>query len=114
MAYDPKQHFIDERTGFVRDKATGARLGIDQIPVEGSLGDEFPKWVVPHESHVKRLPHGAIVEKWPNFHVERDGSVKVLAADADDEKELIAEAIAEDPANEPGPAGENKPDVVTP
>jgi hypothetical protein len=84
--------------------------------VEEKLAVEFPKWIVPHASHVARQKvdqkrtrpgsenslraAGADEEHistpaWPDFHVSRiTGEVTVLVKDAKEEALALAEYVA--------------------
>jgi len=60
---------------------------------------EWPKWVVPHASHIVRTtaanaPDHVSTPAWTGCHVNRvDGVVTVLVADAEEEARAIAQAV---------------------
>ena len=47
--------------------------------------NEWPKWVPLHNSFIER-PSGRPLNAplWPGFHVDREGNMTVMAADADE------------------------------
>ena len=67
-------------------------------------GEEYPKWVVAHKSHihVTTWPNGAkhiTTPDWPEFHINRiDGIVSVLVNTAEEAARATAEKIAEEVA----------------
>lgn len=89
----------------LRDPETGHLVGIEQAPVRpAALGDEYPKWVDVHESHVNvqkvegEPDHVSVHGDWQH-HVDRDGKVTVLAEDEDGAKAAAAEYKAADAAD---------------
>lgn len=97
MAFDHENHVIDA-DGFQRHKTSGHLIGIEEAPPvkHPEDGAEWPKWVVPHESHVVRQKRGDVEHiSTPHFqhhHVNRaDGVVTVLAHDAEEEAKAMAE-----------------------
>lgn len=57
---------------------------------------EYPKWIVPHASHVLRDADGKVksVPAFPGFHVSRvDGEVTVMVVDADEEAVALGETV---------------------
>lgn len=89
----------------LRDPETGHLVGIEQAPVRPAvLGDEYPKWVDVHESHVNvqkvegEPDHVSVHGDWQH-HVDRDGKVTVLAEDEDGAKAAAAEYKAADAAD---------------
>lgn len=58
--------------------------------------NEFPKWVVPHPSHVV----GKVAPEFSDTHVARDGGLTVLVRDLGEEATVFAAkvvAVAEAP-----------------
>ena len=99
--FDPNQHEIHPQTGFIVDKDTGHRVGLDAAPVPASPpGLEWPRMVVVHDSHVVRTkvegqPDIIAVPGWPDYHVNRtDGAVMVIANN-EEEAQRAAAAAAE-------------------
>ena len=99
MAFDHENHAIDPATGFQVHKETGHRIGLDPAPhLPVNQDTEWPKWVVPHHSHVvSKEVHGApehlSVPAFPQFHVNREGGeVTVLVHNEDEEKRAIESA----------------------
>ena len=74
--------------------------------INPSTSEEWPKWVVPHESHVVRkkvdgAPDHVSVTDFEESHVNRvDGSVTVLVKDEADEQRATS-ARPEPEAEEP-------------
>lgn len=62
---------------------------------------EFPKWVVPHDSHVLRKMEGSApvhisAPEWPEIHVNRvDGVVTVLVNSQQEEARALADVTPE-------------------
>lgn len=52
---------------------------------------EFPKWVVPHDSHVVRQGEHLSTPHFPDVHVGRDSVVTVLVHDAEQEAFALAD-----------------------
>jgi hypothetical protein len=52
--------------------------------------EEFPKWVVPHESHVHQAGDHLSAPLFPDHHVDREGKLTVLVRDADEEAKALA------------------------
>jgi multidrug resistance efflux pump len=78
-------------------KAAAAALA--EAEAEAALAHkEFPKYVPVHESHVVRkqgigeIPEVVAVPAFPEHHVDRDGTVKVLVVDAEHEAKATSEA----------------------
>ena len=97
MAFDPNAHFIDPTTGFVHDRDTGHPTGLFAKPIARVSDDQdFPKWVVPHVSHIHQDNYGnTAVPRFPEFHVRReDGAITVLVHDADEEALALADAVS--------------------
>ena len=99
MAFDHENHVIDPASGFQRHKDTGHLIGIEGAPPaqHPDAGSEFPKWVMPHASHVVMHPiHGHVTT--PHFaehHVDRQSKdVTVLVHDAEDEARALAPMVA--------------------
>src|SRR4029077_21277555 len=93
MAFNHDEHELDPVTGFQRHKDTKHLIGIEQAPsVPSPVGDEWPKWVVPHANHV--VSQGASVSA-PHFtqhHKNRhDGVVSVLVHTAEEEELALAD-----------------------
>ncbi len=71
--------------------------------INPSTSTEWPKWVVPHESHVVRkkadgAPDHVSVTDFEDFHVDRvTGEVTVLVKDEEDERRASTELKAEEP-----------------
>lgn len=62
---------------------------------------EFPKWVVPHESHVIRLGgRDPMAPAFPQSHVDRSGALTVLVDDADAESAALAPEASVEAAEE--------------
>jgi hypothetical protein len=98
MAFDPNEHVLDPATGFHRHKVTGHLVGIEQAPPakHPNDGGEFPKWVQPHQGHVKYDPvHGTpTTPGFPDFHVVRGtNEVHVLVHNEDDESRAMAAPV---------------------
>jgi hypothetical protein len=109
MSFDATQHEIDPKTGFMVDKDTGHRVGLEQAPAPKPvmLDNNWPAWVPVHESYVVRHrdpnDHGAnpdkkpdgpvmVVQGFKDWHVNRhDGSVMVLVDNEDEAKVAGAE-----------------------
>lgn len=119
---DPKQHIVDPDTGFHVDKDTGRMVGIEEaVRPQVELNPEWPKWVVPHESHVSRVkrdgfPDHVTAPLWSQFHVNRvDGVVTVLVKGEDEEQRAVAAAEAEEAKGEEiRPDSEPEPEVIQP
>jgi len=99
MAFDPNQHKLDDQ-GFIVDKETGHRVGMEN-PAHVSPQDvQYPKWVKVHDDHVMRQnaqgePHISVA-KWP-FEVDRtNNQVRVLVKDAADEADATSGVHHED------------------
>lgn len=118
--FDAENHYIDPKTGFARHKDTGHLIGLEQAPAPVANRDtEWPKWVVPHESHVVRpkgdgartgmavspsnmevdngmvgiAPNQIATPGWQHSHVNRaDGVVTVLVDNEDEERLATSEA----------------------
>lgn len=112
MAFDSKTHEIDPRTGFQVDKETGHLVGLMSKPHQPVAADaEWPKWIVPHASHVVRTatgdaPDHVSTPAFPEFHVNRaTGEVTVLVHDAEDEARALATLVTPGPAPD-APAAE--------
>ncbi|HLH92075.1 MAG TPA: hypothetical protein VKX28_26885 [Xanthobacteraceae bacterium] len=74
-----------------RDPLTHHLIGIEQAPAQASKTDvEFPKWVVPHPSHVVDTSGHISVADFAH-HIDRAGKVTVLVKDAGEEAEALAE-----------------------
>lgn len=60
------------------------------------MDSEYPKFVLPHPSHVVRDPRNGKphVEKW-EYYRDRDDSVTVLVNDAEEESAALADANAD-------------------
>lgn len=86
----PDHEFAEH--GFLRHSETGHLVGIEQKPHPVAKEVvEFPKWVVPHDTHVSRDAHGHVsVPLFPGHHVGRDGVVTVMVKDADEEAKALA------------------------
>lgn len=104
---DQDNHIIDPVTGFAKHAETGHLIGIEQAPAARVHRDiEWPKWIVPHESHIIRkkvdgAPDAVSTPAWSQCHVNRvDGAVTVLVANEDEEKAATSEFKAEKP-NDP-------------
>lgn len=71
--------------------------------INPSTSTDWPKWVVPHESHVVRkkadgAPYHVSVIDFEDFHVDRlTGEVTVMVKDEEDESRATAELKAEEP-----------------
>lgn len=120
---DPKQHIVDPETGFHVDKDTGRMVGIEEaVKPRVELNPEWPKWVVPHESHVSRIKREGFSDHvtaplWSQFHVNRvDGVVTVLVKDEDEEQKALAAQVAAEEGNgeEVKPDSEPEPEVIQP
>jgi hypothetical protein len=102
MAFDPENHEIDSRTGFMVHKDTGHPIGLVPPPVHSPCDIEWPKWVKVHDSHILRkeiggAPDHVSVPAFPDFHVNREnGEVTVLVHDEDQEKLATSEAVNAD------------------
>lgn len=98
MAFDPNQHKLDAQ-GFIVDKDSGHRVGMENPQVASPKDVEFPKWVAVHDSHVVKQnaagePHISVA-RWP-FEIDRvTNVVRVLVQNAQDEAEAIAAAVVE-------------------
>jgi hypothetical protein len=96
MAFEPERHEIDPRTGFIVDRETGHPTGLVPKPVLRVSDDhEWPKWVLPHASHIVRDAFGNVaVPSFPEFYIRRhDGEVTVLVHDADEEAMAFSAAV---------------------
>lgn len=114
MAFASKAHDIDPETGFQVDKSTGHLVGLmpkPHLPVKADA--EWPKWIVPHASHIAHTRAGAASDHvstpaFPDFHVNRvTGEVTVLVHDAEDEARALAALVA--PGSAPVAAEPEKP-----
>lgn len=87
MAFDAKLHTVDPLTGYHVHKEDGRRVG-EPAPIKRMTDDtEYPKWLEPHQGHIKRHPiHGHIsCPEWSDTDVNRNGVVKVLVRDEEEE-----------------------------
>jgi hypothetical protein len=121
MAFDQDRHEFDSN-GFMIDKDTGHRVGLEPAPRVSSQDAEWPKWVSVHESHIVRKEASPIpfidpvtgyrgsndapvhvgTPDWPENHVNRDGSVMVLVRDEEEERRAL-EARQEQEEKKVGP-----------
>lgn len=63
------------------------------------MSAEYPKWVQPHNSHLTRLVDGrSHTKEWTDFHIDRDGVLKVIVQDEAEEAYALAD---KNPAPEP-------------
>ena len=95
MAFDPNVHEIHPVSGLIVDKVSGHIVGVETATPK-STSTEFPKWVVPHPSHVV----GRVAPEFSDTHVARDGGLTVLVRDLGEEATALAEkvvAVAEAP-----------------
>jgi hypothetical protein len=103
MAFDPENHEIDPRSGFMVHKDTGHPIGLVPPPLHSPKDIEWPKWVKVHESHVLRkevsgAPPHVSVPLFPEFHVNREsGEVTVLVHDEDQEKKALEAKPSDEP-----------------
>lgn len=94
MAYDEKAHAFNEH-GFMVDKETGVPVGlIGKPPVSIHADPEYPKWVVPHRSHIEMQGDHIAVPSFVESHIARDGMVTVLVHDAEHEMLALDERIS--------------------
>ena len=102
MAFDPENHEIDPKSGFMVHKETGHPIGLVPPPLHSPKDIEWPKWVKVHDSHILRkeiegAPDHVSVPAFPDFHVNREnGEVTVLVHDEDQEKVATSEVIKAD------------------
>ena len=102
MAFDHEKHALDQQ-GWQIDKKTGRRIGLDPAPHPSTDCDpEYPKWIVPHDSHFIRVRVDGVADRieapgWEHVHVARDGVVTIMVADADREKLALAPVVKNDP-----------------
>jgi hypothetical protein len=100
--FDPENHEIDPRSGFMVHKDTGHPIGLVPPPLRSPQNIEWPKWVVVHGSHINRkkvdgMPDYVSTPAYPDFHVNRaNGEVMVLVHDEDQEKAATSEAVKAD------------------
>ncbi len=82
---------------FMRDGDTGHLVGIEQRPYAATVRQDWPKWVVPHESQIVRtkaegMPDQVSTPGFADFHVNRaDGVVTVLVANEAEEQRAAGE-----------------------
>jgi len=107
VAFNPNEHIIDPDTGFMRHAKTGHHVSLTPPPPGGvALPSDYPKWVVPHVSHIvlktaADAPAHVSTPGWPTFHVNRETKeVSVLVADEDEEKRALADLSAPTPEDE--------------
>lgn len=96
MVFNPEIHEVDPATGYHVFKGTGHRVGIDAAPIKRVTDEtEYPKWVVPHSGHIRHHPvHGYITAPdWSDVDVARDGEVKVLVNNAEEEARAMAPPV---------------------
>lgn len=94
MAFDPENHAIDPVTGYHIHKEDGRRVGIDPAPFKRVTDEtEYPKWIEPHPGHIKHHAiHGyPTAPEWGEMHMGRDGVVKVVVSNADEEARALAD-----------------------
>lgn len=74
--------------GLTRDPQLGHLVGIEPAPLPLTTTTEYPKWVTPHDSHVKKAEDGRVitVAGFNDSHIARDGSVTVLVDSEEDEQ----------------------------
>src|ERR1700731_5195908 len=102
MAFDPENHEIDPRSGFMVHKDTGHPIGLVPPPLHSPKDIEWPKWVKVHDSHILRkkvdgAPDHVSVPAYPDYHVDRlTGDVSVLVHDEDQEKIATSEVVEVD------------------
>lgn len=107
MAYDPDNHAIDPKTGFLVHKDTGHMVGIEQAPAAKVHHDkEWPKWVPLNESYVERVklePAPAVdgdgkaplapvlrVHGFTHYHVNRGDNVVTVPVHDEEQAQLAA------------------------
>jgi hypothetical protein len=94
---DPVNHVIDPVTGFAIHKDDGHIIGLEQATAPVTVGKEWPKWVVAHDSQVvrKEVEGYPVAVSTPGFadsHVNRgNGEVTVLVNNEDEEKRALGE-----------------------
>ena len=94
---DPNNHVIDPVTGFAIHKDDGHIIGLEQATPPVTVGKEWPKWVVAHDSQVVRkevdgYPTAISTPGFADSHVNRaTGEVTVLVNDEDEEKRALGE-----------------------
>ena len=93
MAFNHEEHELDPVTGFQRHKDTKHLIGIEQAPsIPSPVGDEWPKWVVPHANHVVSQGVSVSTPHFTQHHKNRhDGVVSVLVHTAEEEELALAE-----------------------
>lgn len=100
MAFDAEKHDFDDN-GFMIDRDTGHRIGLEPAPRGNVQDEEWPKWVEVHESHLVRSGDGVVPPEWPEFHVRRDGVVTVLVKDEGEERRAVEPKAVAEPEHAP-------------
>lgn len=91
MAFDPKEHVIDPATGLLVHKDGTHIVGLTSPVAPPAEFSEFPKWVVPHVSHIHLDQYNrAHTPGWSQYHMDRDNVLTVLVHDADEEHRAIS------------------------
>lgn len=98
MAYDEKLHRLDDH-GFIVDRHTGQRVGLEQTRSESPRDVEFPKWVKVHDSQIVRqnAQGGEHIStpRWPQYVIDRvTQEVRVLVANVEEEAEALRDIVA--------------------
>lgn len=101
MAFDAENHVIDSKTGFMLDKNSGHRVGIDPAPHKGPevVDPNWPKWVKLHESQIERREGGPPFSKhWDGKKTAYNrvtGELAVLVENEDEEKQASEDVLIE-------------------
>jgi hypothetical protein len=101
MAFDATQHTTDA-AGFLIDKKTGRRVGLENTPLPASPKDqEYPKYVPVHSSQIDRTHGHVSTPGWPNFTIDRaTKAVMVAVKDAEEAARAAADMNAPKPPAE--------------
>jgi hypothetical protein len=95
MAFDPEQHEIDPKTGYMVDKETGHPVGlVSNPPVAAPVDTVWPKWIKPHDGHLVRKGDHVSTPHFPTFHVQRGtGEVTVLVKTEEEEAFALSDPL---------------------
>lgn len=94
MAYDASIHEFDPKTGYMVHKDSGDIAGVEPHVPPKTEREEYPKWVLAHESHVV----GELAPEWRSFK-PRGGEVMILVDNEEEETAATSEKAKPEPAD---------------
>jgi hypothetical protein len=95
MAYDASIHEFDPKTGYIVHRDSGDIAGVEPHVPPKTEREEYPKWVLAHESHVV----GELAPEWRSFK-PRGGEVMILVDDEEEEAAATSEKAKPEPAHD--------------